>query len=149
MILGPEGSTFVLELERDGEVMIVEGTRGKRMIEACEKACPACGRAVSAPVRPAAERRSPSTWIPPSSPQNTLSLAYLLLPCAQLSKMQPQVRKAAVSRRTVGAGDHAQGSSGEGDGEAWLLAADSGKQAPEDLERYRIVSYPPPRALAC
>ena len=54
MILGPDGSTFVLELERDGEVTIVQGLRGKRVIESCEHACPACGQAISTPVQPGA-----------------------------------------------------------------------------------------------
>jgi len=61
-------------------------------------------------------------------------MAYMLLPAAHLSNMQPEIKKSAVCRRAAGSANPPQGGE-SGVEETALLAADGGKESLEDLKR--------------
>ena len=82
----------------------------------------------------ALERKSRRAWFPPSGSLAKPTLAYMLLPAAHLSNMEPQLQKKAVCRRPAGSANPPQGG-GAGGELATLLAECRSSLSPEEMTR--------------
>ena len=82
----------------------------------------------------ALERKSRRAWIPPSGSLAKPKLAYMLLPAAHLSNMEPELQRKAVWRRPAGSSNPPPGG-GEGGELAALLAECRTALSPEEMKR--------------